>query len=356
MPMSYASFLRSFIFRHALSASVAVFVAIFVNHYFSFSGEGWIVLVAFLVVQTTRGTPIRQGIYFLLMIMIAIVVSHFLLSEIKKPLVIDIILASIFVISSFLTFLFRPLSNKLFLLSMFFSLILLMTTLAPFKPMHLMNNRILDAFIGACIGMLSGFLVFPARIDVEFCQGLVPVLKAFVSYSRAVTEAFLKKNEITVQQARITVEKVLQVQQGFYPEWVYEEGLNPGLSSGFRFFLVTIERISEILFSMHRLTRYDIDISLLQILEQPVAKSVKRNEELFSVLIDYLSTGKIKETASDFIQDISELEKVLQNTIPVNLELLDISPDYVHITAFVRDIKDLRELLLQLIMALPTEK
>lgn len=59
--------LNSFTFRHCSCVVFATLLALLITHYFSYSGEYWLVLSAFLVSQTTRGTPLRQGlIYFLL--------------------------------------------------------------------------------------------------------------------------------------------------------------------------------------------------------------------------------------------------------------------------------------------------
>ena len=57
----------------------------------------------------------------------------------------------------------------------------------------------------------------------------------------------------------------------------------------------------------------------------------------------------------DYTSDIVELEKRLNNIVPANMELLDISADNLYLTAIVRDIKDLRGILLQLINSLPSK-
>jgi uncharacterized membrane protein YccC len=61
--------------RHALGAGFAVFLGILVNRYYGFSHECWIVLTAYLVSQTTRGTPLRQGMIRFLCVLTAMLLS-----------------------------------------------------------------------------------------------------------------------------------------------------------------------------------------------------------------------------------------------------------------------------------------
>lgn len=354
------AYLKSFSTRHALSSGFAVFTAVLINYYFSFSKEGWVVLTAFLVSQTTRGTPLKQGIYFFLIIIMAILLSSFILLSIKQIIIIDIILSLMFIICSYITFINQPLSNQSFLLVIFFSVVLLIAALSPAKTSQLMQNRVADAVIGGVVGILFSQFVLPVRFGMEFRAGLIPILRALADYSHALTVGFLHKdsNENILDQKPINikkanVKKALQTQQGIYPEWVYETGFNPGLRSGFRFFLINLEHMTDLFFSIDYLISRDVDAALLKALSNSFSVAMQKNDELFHALIDCFENNKIKNTESDFISDISELENTLRHLVPDNLEILDLSPDNITLIALVRNIKDLRGLLLQLVMALP---
>lgn len=287
--------------RHALSVGFAVFIAVIVNHYLSFSKEGWIILAAFMVSQTTRGTPLKQGlVYFFLIAMVALVM--------------------------------------------------------PPHDAVLMQDRMIDIVIGAMLGVLFSQLIFPVKVYSEFCLGVTPVLQALLGYSREFSRAFVYRNNTgPLEVKNVEIEAALDVRLGVYPEWIYEVGFNPGLRSGYRYFLVNLERITELFFSMNYLAHRGIEITLLSEFSQYLSDVIEKNNELLAVLVDYFSKGKLTniESESDFTSDMAALEEILNRYVPSNLELLDISPDNVTLTALVRDLKDLRGLLLQLVMALP---
>ena len=198
-------------------------------------------------------------------------------------------------------------------------------------------------------------LIFPVHFEQEFRQGLVPLLNAMVEYIHALIDNMKEiSSSDKLERARLKIEFTLQSQQGMYPEWVYEVGFNPGLRAGFRFFLVNLERVSDILFSLNFLLTSSVDEERLRGMDERLADAMKKNAELIMALSDYFKNKKIKATKSDFTSDITALENTLRQKIPGSIELLDLSPDYIKLTALVRDVKDLRELLLQLVLALPS--
>jgi hypothetical protein len=293
--------LASFSTRHALGVSLSVLFAVLINYYFSLSAEGWMIISAFLVSQTTRGTPLKQSLTYLFII---------------------------------------------------FVIVCMVST----NSMELIHDRAFDTVIGGLIGILFGVFFFPVRIYAEFCLGMTPVFKALIEYSQVFSQSFTHRTyRKMLINKKWQIEAALSDRQGMYPEWVYEVGFNPGLRSGFRFFLVNLEYMTEIFFSLTYLMGRDVDAALLSEFSDGIANVMQKNEVLLQTLIDYLSGNKMINTniCEDFTSDMVELEKTLNQFIPGSLELLDISPDYIILTALVRDLKDLRALLLQLILALP---
>jgi hypothetical protein len=347
--------LTSFSFRHASSVSIAVLVAFIINYYFSFSGEFWLFLSAFLVSQTTKGTPLRQGLIYFLTIFVSLLFASALLMLSGQTTVVYPIVAIIYLFGSYFLFIYRPAVNRGFYFFLFFLIILLLGIEPPYYSFEIMQNRVLDIVLGSFIGIVASLVIFPVNFEREFGQGVIPVLTALASYSDALTQKLLLSTpeRITLLgDSKRQVEKALQTQSGMYPEWAYEVGFNPGLRSGFRFFLVNLERLSDILFSMEYLS-FKGEINTFSGLANEISKSMKHNQELILALTHYFDEQESLDSVSDFTSDIEELQAALHRLVTVNIEYLDLSPEAILLVEVVRDIKDMRQLLLQLVAALP---
>lgn len=360
--MNKKMLLQSYPIRHAISVGVAVFLAAWVSFYFAYADAVWLVLSAYLVSQTTRGTPLRQGMVLFLLMIIALVMTYFLSSYIPQQLM-NVIAILTFIVFAYLIFLQPPQQNKGLLFAIFFPLIFLIAIyLAPFPP-FVLREKLIAVIVGALIGIVCGQLIFPVHFANEFRSSIIPILDILIEYSKVLTEGFLRhardnkklsaEEEQAILKQENALEVALQVGRGNYPEWVYEVGFNPGLRSGFRFFLINLERATELFFSMSYLVTRDADVTLIQNLAAPITITMQKNQELLNILIEYFKHGKLIDTQSDFTSDIAELEKVTRTVVPGTLELLDISPYYLILIAFTRDIRDLRNILLQLVIALP---
>lgn len=365
--MIYRSYLTSYPFRHAISAGLSVFIAILAEYYFSFSKSGWIILTAFLISHTTRGTPLKQNINLALIILAAVFFSSMLANNIPQINILYGIISAIFIFTGYMAFVNRPLQNKTYFFTILFTLVLLVSVFSPTQPFLVMADQFIDIMMGAIIGILCSQLFLPVRLDKEFRSAMIPLLQILADYSDAIVGYFRQQNNLILKEKnenhffmekKSQIEKLVQEQQNTYPEWVFEVGFNRGLRSGFRFFLVNVERITEIFSSMDYFLLYSsgtfafYDLEMLK-LHPFLANAMQKNKELLTILIEYFKSEALLEPTADFTSDIVELENAAQRFVPGSLELLDISPDFITITAFVRDIKDLRELLLQLVMSLP---
>lgn len=353
--MPYQTYLKSFALRHALCTALAVIMAVVVDYYFSFSKQGFVYFAAFCVSQTTRGTPLRQGLVLLINLFAAISLVALLSMFFSVHDALYVILTFILVCSVISVLLQLSFINKIPIIIFFFMIFILLAQPQAFS-LVLLQNRMIDILMGAAIGMLCGQLVFSIRLAAEFQEGMIPVLQAMSSYLQTFSSCFLlqEKNADFLLQKRLVLESTLQWEKSSYPEWAYEIGFNPGLRSGFRFFLVNVERVAEIIFSLEYVVAQKIDAELLNYLAKALQHSIQKNQELLNVLSEYFANKSLPTTQVDYIEDIAELEKRLHEIIPGSLELLDISPDYLLLTALVRKIKDLRQLLLKLVMSLPT--
>lgn len=341
-----------YVVRHALSVGFAVMLTIFINYHVMHSNECWMVLSAFLVGQTTRGTALRQGLIFITVLIAAVIVSSLLKNNFENNVRISIV-AIVYLFSACFVFIKRPMTTRSFLLANIFSIMLLFAMLLPSQSQYDIRMQIVDIVIGSVIGLLCAQFIFPVNLEKEFRSGLIPILSVIKNYAQELTNNFQKNNKDKLYVARLKLEKMLLK---MYPEWIYEPGFNPGLRSGFRFFLINIERIVELLFSMNYLGSKNIQEDLEKNIMQSMIVAMQKNIELFDVINGFLDKNTLINTRSDYTSDMTELEKNLQQIVPDNVDLLDLSPDYLTLTTYVRDIKDMRGILLQLVMSLPATR
>lgn len=347
---------RELFFKQSLAIGIAVAISVLIQFYFSFSQEAWMVFSTFLVSQTTRGAPLRQSLVFFVLMLIAMMSATILIANIKESSIVNTVICMIFLFASEIIFLNQPSITINSWWKIFFPLSLL-GALFFVKPNHLMSDRVIDISIGAIIAILCVQFIFRTHFEKKFRQEIVPMLQTLDEYSRALIENFsYEKGSHLLEQKKQQIKNIITSQSKDYPEWVYEVGFNPGLRAGFRFFLINLETIIELFFSLHYLSQQQIENTIKQELTQVIVIALEKNRELLQVLHHFFTQNQLADSISDYTSDIKELEIKLHSNVPNDLELLDISPDYIFLTALVRDIKDMRQLLLQLVMAIPTIK
>lgn len=287
--------------RHALSVGMAVALTLLMSHHLSVVSPGWMVITALLVCQTTRGSPLRQNIIYFFFIILGV-----LLASLLNPI--------------------------------FF-------------------NWTYDVMLGGVIGVLCSQLILPVRPFEEFRKGLLPVMQMIVAFNNEMVNLLVDGNGyINLQLAAQEVKKALQERYSMYPEWVYEVGFNPGLRSGYRFFLVNIERVTEIIFSLNYRIRLLKSMEACESLINELRQVMLKNNHLLHQLEQYFATGEFAESKDDFTSDVVALDEKVKQVLPPRLELLDIYPDNVTLATIIRDVKDMRQLLLLLVLAATTKQ
>lgn len=339
--------------QHAFVSAIAVFIAVLVNQKIAFSKEYWIILAAFFTSQTTVGTPLKQGFLFTAVMVVAILLGTTIIVVFSQAIIANSIVALIFILASYYARINRLQVNRSYFLLLIFAIVLILIALMPDNIHGTVRNRIIDIIIGSGIGIACAQIIFPVKIEQAFRQGVIPILENLSDYSNMLTKGFLDN---VVPKAEL-FEKKIRIYRRFlqnYPEWVYEIGFNPGLRSGLRFFLLKLEEVTDILFSMNYLsTINNIDSDIMHELKHFILTAMNKNQELLGILIKYFSQEGVLDIRSDFVSDITNLENALHHVVPDNLELLNFSRSNIILTALVRDIKDMRIALLSLIQALP---
>jgi len=117
--------------------------------------------------------------------------------------------------------------------------------------------------------------------------------------------------------------------------------------------LLQLEYIAEGLIALDYHMRQPIDQDLLADVAPQLAQVVEKNSHLLQVLQDFFAKGQFEDKHENFTRDITEIQNVMHSVLPGSVDLLDISPDYVSLSAIARDVVDIRELLVKLIAGLP---
>lgn len=186
----------------------------------------------------------------------------------------------------------------------------------------------------------------------NFKAGILPLLLSLSAYLEAWINDLQSEEETSLDGHRDNIIAHM-IDKRVYPEWVFDVGFNPGLRAGFRFFLIKLDQVIETFFSINYLIHRKIAPELMEPLTSNLIETIKRNNELILALVHFFQNGTYVDTNENFMGDMTALSENMQNRIPNDLEVLGISPDYIAVTSLVRDIKDMRELLLQLILSLP---
>lgn len=210
-----------------------------------------------------------------------------------------------------------------------------------------MINDVIYFLVALGVIILLVRIVFPIAYFTKLGQGIMPLLQSMVDYSSAF------RHEKLLSEMEWQVQRALAAKSAKYPEWVYKRGFNPGLRSGFRYFLIHLECVAELYFSFNYWVMRPLEWTHYGDFRQNLVNVVHKNELLLQALIDFFSFNTLPQTDADFTSDMSALEASLDSHIPSSLELLDMSPDYIALTALTRNVRDTREQLLKLILALP---
>ena len=217
-----------------------------------------------------------------------------------------------------------------------------------------MVARLHDVSLGALVSFFVGMLFFRPRPDVDFRQGVIPIVKAYSNYLSTIMNLLLKQDNIEtdVQAAKILVEELLSKTQLSFPEWVYHSSFVPSLQQGHRHFLMKIEQLGQVLFAMHYVARNSIDPLLLN----ELASSLKSCSEDAKIAMQDLAARLDFKTKDDnftiFYDDLIALENHFNKIVSLPLALLDVSKDYIYVSAFIYDFKDLYKILVTLAEAI----
>jgi hypothetical protein len=284
--------------RHLCRIIIALGLAFIVNHFYSFSNGWWLPLGAFFVMLTNTGSAIYQGVLRYVLLLIVVGMASWI-----------------------------------------------------FEPVELIHLRTYDITLGAFIGIIANVVIFPDRVDVDFRQSVALILKDYIGYFQFIVHLLLAQEKNLVENEKIIVEKALQK----LPIWVYETGFDFALQRGYRYFIMKVNELAEILFSMHHLARYTFSNDLLAVIKVPLLDSVEKGEQFFTSFINVLNLKTITDMPQDFYHEIQIMENNFKQKIPLQIDILDISKEYVYLIEFIYNIRELQDILIKMAEALRKE-
>lgn len=343
--------LNNYQLRHGLSTMIVIGLAYIVSYYFLVEQPEYLVIAAFLTCQTNRSAPLRQQlIIFALMIAVLGIVTLLQLVELKAmPYYLLVILF-------FICGLSRVGDKSIYhRWALCVVLLLLFFAIAVCFPITITLRQIIEQIVlGAFIGMVIGNIVFPVRTVYEFRQAILPILASLNNFAQWTMEwLWLETKNHQQSSSKNDLIQIINAMTTMYPDWIYDVGFNPGLREGFRSFLLSLEQAADLLFAIEYEVTNKLNMPLATDLASAMQTAMRGNMYLISALINYFNNRNISDDKSNYEDDVREMEKILQNHVPASIELLDVASQSFVMTAIVRHIKDLRSVLIKLIISLP---
>lgn len=227
----------------------------------------------------------------------------------------------------------------------YFMLVVVVMLLYLLLPEQIDFYRDLNAItLGGTIGIICNVLLFPDRINVEFQRTVIPFLKTSAHYFAAIATLMLTGKSDETQKYKLE-NQLLKL-----PTWMYESGFDITLQTGYRYYVMKLNHLAEILFSMHYLARKSYSRELLEMISVSLLQAKDRMQEFVMAINTLLDLKKLKEGVHDFAEDIDEMENQFKSMLkmPANLS----RTDHQYFAEFLRDLSELRVVLIQLAKAL----
>lgn|SRR3990167_712711 len=340
--------LRSFSFTHihllrrAFRIALAVFLATWITHYFSRTEEYWIVISSLMVMKTSLGAPLREHLIRFIIILFCALFSSVVLVAVSNEIIFYVLVLLVFLVIWGLLAVSYELEPHILCPPLMMAALLLVAMLAPYDPASVIYDRVHDIIMGAFVGTLVGLTVFPERIEMIFRKNVFDILTLFSTFFSMLMTKLVRQDEFNATEESKLMAMMLKL-ACITPSWVYHSAFNPGLRKSYRYFLSVVMQISDALFSLHYLSSSFHDV-LPPLLAEAIMSYAKTTQQLFDLIISRLGDEALLVDffSNDFVRDVTELERSLQDTFPTSLEFLSISKEAVTLTMLVRDLKELR--------------
>lgn len=331
--------------RKIIVSSAALTTAALISFYLDQAEFYWLVLTTLIVMQIPHGSQTRtalQIVSIMIICVLAATVAQFNIILYSSLTSLTLITAAyIFWINRYS----QHFTRYLLLLIPFTFLI---SGLYSVHSFELAKYRCLAILLGALTALVYIKLFLKFNAPKAFRKEIVPVINCLASATKKLAQDFAGKKMFPMSHDESIIKEMMENQCYHYPEWVYSPGFNPGLRSGMRYFLIHIERVSEILYSLDSLVSYHIPEDKWAGLADHLAAALERNKELLLIINGFFQNQIPISVDDGYTKDITELDDNLRQILPKELALIDIDPANLVLASVVREIKDMRSILLQL--------
>lgn len=338
-------------FRNASIISLAIISASLISFTLSNAPYYWLLLTTYFILQMPRGLQIRQAFQVISILIMSVLITPFIAIY---PMIYSAILICVFIVAIYLYYINQTIAafSKQLILLVPFSLLL--ASLSPFNTVDVIKFTCLNILIGGLLGIVFNKLYFKFDAASIFKSEIIPLIECLAKCTEMLANDFVENKMFPINPASSIMNVLIANQCTHSPEWIYSPGFNPGLRSGMRFFIIHLERISEILYSLDGLVKSSAAEQQWRPLALLLSNALQRNKDLLRTLIVYFQNQTPVHMSENYTSDMVELENHLHQVLPKELALMDIDPSHLVLAAVVREVKDMRSILLQL--ALITQK
>jgi hypothetical protein len=348
-----ASPLEGILTRRALSTGIAIFCAVYVDAYYSMLHQSWVSMTTILILQMTIRLNFQHEVQRFAVILLSVLAGTLVVLYIHPQVAAITFIFIVFIMGCAIHNYYPPhisgFSPALMVAVVF------MLMLMPFVNVDdVLFARLHDVVLGGFIGIAGGLLVLPGRPDVDFRNGLLPILKGYQNYFTAIMDMVSKT--AGAEQAALTSKALIESSFGgnevYFPDWVYKRGFTASLREGHRHFLLRVEELGEILFAMNYHARFNFEADTLSVLHDPLQRCANDINQLLDELITVLEKTKLTAASSELAEDIVILENIFQDKLALPFELLETSKEQMHMLGIIYGLKDFQRVLAALEEAL----
>jgi len=342
--LSHEANLESIGFRRALRSAIVVFLSVIIYHVFALTQGYWVTMTAVIVVQATVGATLRKSFQRFLGTLLGVMIASLLLLWIRDRFIIEILV----IIFLFCTYFFNPYSNLInygfTMIPLSIMVVFLIALINPEKiNAGIIYARFYDTVIGAALGILGSFFLFPNKVKREFNTSKRYLEKQLADYFLAIMNMFLNipGAEIQAKAKKRQVENALLLDRQFFLERRYETHFRFAQYELERKFLETSEHMSQRLFSLHQQARFHLALDIFEEAQEILTKLRDKGFEFLSE--ETISADMLTALLQQMQKHLAEIRQRADNVTQHWQDIAPFAGLHFAITGLIQDITQARD-------------
>lgn len=336
--------LESLGFRRALRSAIVVFISVILYHVFSLTQGYWVTMTAVIVVQSTVGATLRKSSQRFLGTLLGVTVASLLLMWIHDRFLIEILL----IVFLFCAYFFNPYSSLInygfVMVPLSIMVVFLIALTNPEKiNAGIVYARFYDTTIGAALGILGSFFLFPNKTKGEFNTSKQYLEKQLADYFLAIMNMFLSipGAEVQAKAKKMQVENALLSDRQFCLERRYETHFRSAQHEMEKQYLEISEQMAQRLFSLHQQARFHLAIDIFDEMQEVLIQLRDKGFEFLSQ--ETASADKILSILQEIQKHLAEIRERQDNITQHWQDIAPFAGLHFAMTGLIRDIKQVRE-------------